>query len=1121
VLVRCLTKPFESQAISHAAKASFTDGRCFSISFIYNSLTSEQKGFPMRRFSALIFVLVTFSSPLQSQTTGTPIPISLPSGSGTLTLDFANNDYELILYSGKTDASDSTVTYSYTVSTGSPLGFSNPTITRPQTSQRDHYEYLLRQRERDLSQRIRERGWLFLSPRIASKQAATTRTFSFEKFGGVTSERTITATLISSNNRAVAYIDNALPSSQKNISEANIETMLNAFSASTFDIITNMYGEPSDVDNDGKVVFLFTHLVDEVGGVAGFYSSGSLFSKEQGGDGNLADMMFISPTRDLASYTSLLAHEFQHLISFNQHVLLQKGDSEETWLNEGLSHVAEDLVDGHIDGGNTDLVSEFMDAPGRYALTGDASLNLGIRGAAYLFVQGLMESFGSDVPGRLVKSGKVSIANVEDLSGQPFDEVYRTFASRLFLSGNTLNSSPGLNYSFRYFTEPQTSQRSLPLPKELKIDAQNTGVAGAIRPASTAFIRLTGSGLQNFQIQSDVLGDLRGMYVPLPKNFIPALSLPVDFFQNITLDAPFSAVYTTGETRSFSGSVGDASITQILLTYEPRDPSGEEIRFSIAVTSGRFNQSVIFAPSQAGEYILGVFAGTQGDLLPQVGRFPRAIVSLGDGAVSLQTNFFNNVTLSEPLPGQYKAGQGVSLAGQVTDTGIEIILLVFTPKTGGEDIRIQTSVINGSFRKGFLFTPEQAGSYDLDMFGGPAGGNVPRLGGFTPIVVTSTGNESILLPVDLFDNIVLNAPLNTTFIAEKSQSVSGTVTDPSITQVAISFAPSGGGSDIDHFVDVINGQFSADLSFTNAQVGLFEMLIFGGPAGQSLPFLGRFTPVGVVAARPAITLANTSLAWSDVREGMTQSQALSITNTGSQTLNITQMVSEPPFSVAETSLSILPGEMAIATVIFSPISAGSHSGSLQILSNDLDSGTQFVTLLGTSVSSPNPVINLPESNLTWPSIPVGQSQNQGLTISNSGMADLTVIVTADLEAYTLSDSTLTIAPGDSVTLTVTFSPQEAGTLAGIITLVTNDPNKPTNEISISGVATTTEPGNNAPTPDFDGNGTVGFSDFLAFSGAFGSRLGTPTYHARFDLDGSGDIGFSDFLTFASAYGKPA
>ena len=58
-----------------------------------------------------------------------------------------------------------------------------------------------------------------------------------------------------------------------------------------------------------------------------------------------------------------------------------------------------------------------------------------------------------------------------------------------------------------------------------------------------------------------------------------------------------------------------------------------------------------------------------------------------------------------------------------------------------------------------------------------------------------------------------------------------------------------------------------------------------------------------------------------------------------------------------------------------------------------------------------------------------------------------------------------------------------------------------------------------PSPDFDGDGTVGFSDFLAFASGFGTQQGDAGYDARYDLDGDGDVGFSDFLIFAGAFGS--
>ena len=72
----------------------------------------------------------------------------------------------------------------------------------------------------------------------------------------------------------------------------------------------------------------------------------------------------------------------------------------------------------------------------------------------------------------------------------------------------------------------------------------------------------------------------------------------------------------------------------------------------------------------------------------------------------------------------------------------------------------------------------------------------------------------------------------------------------------------------------------------------------------------------------------------------------------------------------------------------------------------------------------------------------------------------------------------------------------------------------------SDVVTTTDviSFNASSSPDFDGDGTVGFSDFLQFAGQYGARQGDGQYESRFDLDGDGAISFSDFLAFASSYG---
>ena len=799
----------------------------------------------MKLFLKFCLFFSLLSSSALAQTIGVPTAIPLPGGVATQTLRLDQNDYELILHSRLTNEPDTARTFSYSVSFANAKKWATTHAVVPAQTERDLLEQHLRQKESNLIKHLRS---IDRRPQ-AHKQTLqqTTRTFAFESFGGVTSNQTIAATQISSNNRAIAYIDNGLPVSEKNITTTNIQAMMDRFSSATYPAVTQLFGAPSDIDNDGKVIFLFTHWVDRVGGIAGFYASSALFSKTQGGDGNLADMMFISPTQDLATYESLLAHEFQHLINFNQHFLLRNGDAESSWLNEGLSHVTEDLVGGHIAGGNPDLIFAFMAAPERYSLTGEALLNLGVRGAAYMFVRGLMEEFGNDVPGRLVKTDLTGIANVEKLTGQPFSTTLQNHLSRLFLSGNNLTAETSFNYRFSYLTESQTGHRSFPIPSEHVLNAQS--ISGTLKPAAAVYLRLTGTTTQTIHIQTESSGNIQGTFIALPKNFQPTISLPIDYFQSLTLDKPLSGTFVAGENTVFSGTTTSPSPEQILISFTPKKGSAEgEFSFSAPVTNGRFSTNLIFAPTQAGHYKLDVYAGTKGQLLPHKGGFPSVTIQAGTGSVHLPIDFFSGITLNAPLPAQYTAGTGSSLSGKVTDASIDVLVLVLTSLSTQEKIRIQTSVTNGTFRKGFVFTPDQAGSYDLSLFGGPSGGSLPHLGSFSPITIKTSSTDSVTLPVDFFDHIVLDAPLNATFVVGQNRNISGQATDAGITQVGLSFSPTSGGSDIDKFVDVTQGRFTADFSFANVQNQPYVLTLYGGKKGQNLPFLGSFSPIRVVSA---------------------------------------------------------------------------------------------------------------------------------------------------------------------------------------------------------------------------------------------------------------------------------
>lgn len=69
---------------------------------------------------------------------------------------------------------------------------------------------------------------------------------------------------------------------------------------------------------------------------------------------------------------------------------------------------------------------------------------------------------------------------------------------------------------------------------------------------------------------------------------------------------------------------------------------------------------------------------------------------------------------------------------------------------------------------------------------------------------------------------------------------------------------------------------------------------------------------------------------------------------------------------------------------------------------------------------------------------------------------------------------------------------------------------PPSAIAFLGIAST------LPT-DFNGDGTIGFPDFLAFAGAFGKTSSDSDFDTKFDLDNNGAVDFLDFVTFAASF----
>jgi hypothetical protein len=154
----------------------------------------------------------------------------------------------------------------------------------------------------------------------------------------------------------------------------------------------------------------------------------------------------VTRTTALRSLPPVLVHELQHMISFNQHVLRRGQDDEAIWLNEGLSHFAEELAqrlipDDHCPlftscfaqfaEGNIQNAYQFLEDPEATYLvapTNDGP-TLGGRGASWLFVRWLADHFSSDtlkgtqLTRAVLQGGSPGEGNVVAATGVPFEQL--------------------------------------------------------------------------------------------------------------------------------------------------------------------------------------------------------------------------------------------------------------------------------------------------------------------------------------------------------------------------------------------------------------------------------------------------------------------------------------------------------------------------------------------------------------------------------------------------------------------------------------------------------------------------------------------------------------------------
>jgi hypothetical protein len=340
----------------------------------------------------------------------------------------------------------------------------------------------LREREAALVDAARAQGVLRAAPDALGRAAAVAappvgsqRSFQvLSEFDGSAFKR-ITARLRYAGDHILFYVDIDQPPGA--FTDADLRTFGDLFDRTLYDIDVRAFGSESDIDANGRVIFLLTPVVNSLTSASECSASGFITGFHYGLDllptqanSNRGEIFYalvpdVGGTRSCEHtradverlVPATFVHEFQHMISFGQHVVARGGSAEALWLNEGLSHIAEELAGKYYEArypppsGRTDSnqlfpdsaqgfltpnmrnAQQFLGSPGTIsatAITGSGSL--AERGGSWLFLRWLGDQKGEAIYGGLVQTAKTGVSNVEDKAGETFASLFGDFATAVY-----------------------------------------------------------------------------------------------------------------------------------------------------------------------------------------------------------------------------------------------------------------------------------------------------------------------------------------------------------------------------------------------------------------------------------------------------------------------------------------------------------------------------------------------------------------------------------------------------------------------------------------------------------------------------------------------------------------
>jgi hypothetical protein len=217
-------------------------------------------------------------------------------------------------------------------------------------------------------------------------------------------------------------------------------------------------------------------------------------------------------------------------------------------------------------------------------------------------------------------------------------------------------------------------------------------------------------------------------------------------------------------------------------------------------------------------------------------------------------------------------------------------------------------------------------------------------------------------------------------------------------------------------------------------------------ASDAIGWSGTGTAATSTSTSSTLTATPPSVVFGNVPTGTATTQTIKIANSGSSSVTVSSVTASGAgitVSGISTPLTLAAGSSANLTASLKPASAGGASGAIKVISNATADSSLQISWSATAEPSAVTLIANP-TQLSFGNVTVGTTDTLQATFHNTGNSDATISsisVTGKGFGLVGSGSSATLAPGQTLTLNVSFDPATAGSGSGALTVVSNASSK--------------------------------------------------------------------------------